>query len=68
MIQDFLEHVKHFLFSIVKNHINPRLMLVKANGYGYLPKKGIFDNCVNVAHHYIGLYGAKWKNYVHSIG
>jgi len=45
------------LFNIVKDHIIPKLMLMKANGHGYLLNKRIYDNCVGVVHHYINLYG-----------
>jgi hypothetical protein len=31
---------------------------MKANGYGYLLNKRIYDNHVGVVHHYINLYGA----------
>jgi len=28
------------------------------DGRGYLPKKGIYDDCVGAARHYISLHGA----------
>jgi hypothetical protein len=42
-------------------------MLKRPNGGGYLPKKGIYDDCVGAAHYYIRLYGADWKYHVRSI-
>ncbi len=39
-------------------------MLMKPNGGGYLPKKGIYDDRVGVARHYIRLYGANWRDHV----
>ncbi len=46
------------LFNIVKDCIIPKLMLMKANGHGYLLNNRIYDNRVGVVHHYINLYGA----------
>ncbi len=34
---------------------------MKANGHKYLPKKEIYDICVDVVFHYIALYGFEWK-------
>ncbi len=45
------------LFNIVKDCIILGLMLMKANGHGYLLNKWIYDNHVGVVHHYISLYG-----------
>ncbi len=46
------------LFNIVKDRIILELMLMKANGHGYVLNKQIYDNRVGVVHHYINLYGA----------
>jgi hypothetical protein len=46
-----------FLFSTIKQRTIQGLMLMKANGRGYLPKKRVYDNRVSVIRHYIGLYG-----------
>ncbi len=67
MIQDFLEHAEWFLFNRVRDGTIPDLMLRKPNGGGYLPKKGIYDDRVGAAHHYIGLYGPDWRDHVSSI-
>jgi len=64
LIQDFLEHIQWFLFSTVRDHTIPGLMLMRHNGCGYLPKKGIYDDRVGAARHYIGLYGANWRYHV----
>jgi hypothetical protein len=64
LIQDFLEHAQWFLFNRVKDRTIPGLMLMKPNGGGYLPKKGIYDDRVGVARHYIRLYGANWRDHV----
>jgi hypothetical protein len=64
-IHDFIEHAQWFLFSIVKNHNILGLMLMRAEGHGYLPKKGIYDDRVGAARHYVGLYGADWRHHVH---
>jgi hypothetical protein len=40
---------------------------MRPNGHGFLPKKGIYDDCVGAACHYIGLYGANWKDHVRFI-
>jgi hypothetical protein len=61
LIQHFVKYVKWFFYSIIKDHIILGLMLMKANGHEYLPKKIIYDICVDVVHHYIGLYGFEWK-------
>jgi len=42
-------------------------MLRKLNGGGYLPMKGIYENRVGGAHHYIGLYGADWRDHVRCV-
>jgi hypothetical protein len=42
-------------------------MLMKPNGGGYLPMKGIFNDRVGVARHYISLYGADWRVHVRSV-
>ncbi len=39
-------------------------MLMSANGGGYLPKKGIYDDRVGATRHYISLYGADWKDHI----
>jgi len=31
---------------------------MRPNGCGFLPKKGIYEDCVGAIHHYIGLHGA----------
>ncbi|CAK9188676.1 unnamed protein product [Sphagnum troendelagicum] len=67
LIQDFLEHAEWFLFNRVRDRTIPGLMLRKPNGGGYLPKKGIYDDRVGAARHYIGLYGADWRDHVSSI-
>jgi hypothetical protein len=67
LIQDFLEHAEWFLFNKVRDHTIPGLMLRKPSGGGYLPKKGIYDDRVGAARHYISLYGADWRDYVSSI-
>jgi hypothetical protein len=64
LIQDFLEHAEWFLFSTVRDRTIPGLMLMRQNGRGYLPKKGIYDDRVGAARHYIGLYGANWRDHV----
>jgi hypothetical protein len=64
LIHDFLEHAQWFLFSTARDRTNPGLMLMRHNGRGYLPKKGIYDDRVGAACHYIGLYGANWKDHV----
>jgi len=51
------------LFSKGRDRIIPSLMLMNANGGGYLPKKGIYDDRVDATCHYINLYGADWKNH-----
>jgi hypothetical protein len=58
LIHDFLEHAQWFLFSKGRDHTIPSLMLMSANGGGYLPKKGIYDDRVGATRHYISLYGA----------
>ncbi len=60
LIQDFLEHAQWFLFHRVKDRTIPGLMLKKPIGGGYLPMKGIFEDRVGGARHYIGLYGVHW--------
>jgi hypothetical protein len=35
-----------------------------ANGRGYLPRKGIYDDRVGVARHYIRLYGADSRDHI----
>jgi hypothetical protein len=67
LIQDFLEHAQWFLFHRVKDRTIPGLMLRKPNGGGYLPMKGIYENRVGGAHHYIGLYGADWRDHVRCV-
>jgi hypothetical protein len=39
-------------------------MLMSTNGRGYLPMKGIYEDRVGAAHHYIGLYQAHWRDHV----
>ncbi len=67
LIQDFLEHAQWFLFSKVRDRSIPGLMLMRPNGHGFLPKKGIYDDRVGAARHYIGLYGADWRDHVRSV-
>jgi hypothetical protein len=67
LIQDFLEHAEWFLFHKVKDRTIPGLMLKKPNGRGYLPMKGIYEDRVGGARHYIGLYGADWKDHVYCV-
>jgi hypothetical protein len=67
LIQDFLEHAQWFLFSKVRDCSIPGLMLMKPNGHGFLPKKGIYDDRVGAVRHYIGLYGADWRDHVRSV-
>ncbi len=67
LIQDFLEHAQWFLFSKVRDRTIPGLMLMRPNGHGFLPKKGIYDDRVGAACHYIGLYGADWRDHVRSV-
>ncbi|KAH9569633.1 hypothetical protein CY35_02G000700, partial [Sphagnum magellanicum] len=55
--EDFLEHAQWFLFHRVKDRTIPGLMLMKPNGGGYLPMKGIYEDRVGAARHYISLYG-----------
>jgi hypothetical protein len=42
-------------------------MLMSANGHGYLPMKGIYEERVDAARHYIGLYGDDWRVHVRSV-
>jgi len=67
LIQDFLEHTQWFLFGSIKDRTIPCLMLMRPNGRGFLPKKGIYDDRVGAACHYIGLYGADWRDHVRFI-
>jgi hypothetical protein len=55
LIQDFLQHAQWFLFHRVKDRIIPGSMLMKPNGGGYLPMKGIYEDRVNAIRHYISL-------------
>jgi hypothetical protein len=64
LIHDFLEHAEWFLFSKVRDRTIPGLMLMSANGRGYLPKKGIYDDRVGAARHYISLYGVNWRDHI----
>ncbi len=43
------------------------LMLGKPNRGGYLPMKGIYEDRVGGARHYIGLYGADWRDHVRCV-
>ncbi len=67
LIQDFLEHAQWYLFHRVKDRTIPGLMLMSANGHGYLPMKGIYEERVDAARHYIGLYGDDWRVHVRSV-
>jgi hypothetical protein len=67
LIQDFLEHAQWFLYSSVRDRSIPGLMLMRPNGRGFLPKKGIYEDRVGAARHYIGLYRADWRDHVRSI-
>jgi hypothetical protein len=67
LIQDFLEHAQWFLFYRVKDRTIPGLMLKKPIGGGYLPMKGIYEDRVGGARHYIGLYGDDWRDHVRSV-
>jgi hypothetical protein len=67
LIQDFLEHAEWILFHRVKDRTIPGLMLMKPNGGGYLPMKGIYEDRVGGARHYIGLYGADWRDHVRCV-
>ncbi len=42
-------------------------MLGKRNRGGYLPMKGIYEDRVGGARHYIGLYGANWRDHVRCV-
>ncbi len=67
LIQDFLEHAQWFLYSSVRDRSIPGLMLMRPNGRGFLAKKGIYEDRVGAARHYIGLYGADWRDHVRSL-
>jgi hypothetical protein len=67
LIQDFLEHAEWILFHRVKDRTIPGLMLGKPNRGGYLPMKGIYEDRVGGARHYIGLYGADWRDHVRCV-
>jgi hypothetical protein len=64
LIQEFLEHAQWYLFRKGKDRNIPGLMLMKPNGGGYLPMKGIYEDRVGAARHYIGLYGVDWRDHV----
>jgi hypothetical protein len=64
LIQDFLEHAQWYLFHRVRDRTIPGLMLMSTNGRGYLPMKGIYEDRVGAAHHYISLYQAHWRDHV----
>jgi len=51
-------------FSKIRYRIILGLMLMSANGRGYLPKKGIYEDRVSAARHYIRLYGADWRDHI----
>jgi hypothetical protein len=68
LIQDFLDHAEWFLFSTVRDRSIPGLMLMRTHGRGYLPKSGIYVDRVGAARHYIGMYGADWRDHIRSIG
>ncbi len=55
------------MFHRVKDHTIPGLMLGKPNHGGYLPMKGIYEDRVGGARHYIGRYGADWKDHVRCV-
>jgi hypothetical protein len=67
LIQDFLKHAQWYLFHKVQDRTIIGLMSMKPNGDGYLPMKGIYEDRVGVAHHYIGIYGANWRDHVRFI-
>jgi hypothetical protein len=67
LIQDFLEHAQWFLFCLVRDCTIPGLMLMRPHGRGFLPKKGIYDDCVGAVRHYIGLYGVDWRHHVRPV-
>ncbi len=67
LIQDFLEHAQWFLFSSVRDRTIPGLMLMRPHGRGFLPKKGIYEDRVGAARHYISLYGVDWRDHVRYI-
>jgi hypothetical protein len=55
------------LFHRVKDRTISGLMLMKPNRGAYLPMKGIYEDRVGGARHYIGLYGADWRDHVRCV-
>ena len=68
LIQDFIDHADWSLQTRVRDRELLGLMLRSTYGSRYLPKVGIYTDCVGGAYHYIGLYGDQWREHVRSIG
>ncbi|KAG0563072.1 hypothetical protein KC19_8G003000 [Ceratodon purpureus] len=66
-IQDFLDHAEWFLHSTTKDRTIPGLMLMRANGRGYLPKAGLYTDRVGAARWYLRELGPDWRLHIRSV-